>query len=306
MELSVMDRLIKTRPLADDRRHDALGYGLLALAAALAVNSVLGPLLLDTIDYPVSETMRNQTIGLDAVNLLIVAPLCAVVGRMALRRNRWASLLALGPTTYAAYMFVQYVAGPDHTTYARVLPLQLLAFVLGWMLAIVAWRNRPRLDQSAFAHRAHAVVAALLAGFVVLRYVAGLVGTVTEEPLPSELQDDLAMYWLIFLMDLGVFVPVAVAVAVGLWRGSEWAMPALAGLVGWYLLVTLAVGAMAVVMVVNADRYASYGLLVLFAAVTVAVLGYAVVLAQTFRTEVPSRVNGHRPSGGRQPTVPSA
>ncbi len=283
------------RPLAAGRRHLTLGIGLLMLAVALAVNSVFGPLLVDAIDYPVSETMRNQTIGLDAANLLVVAPLSALVGWLALRGNRWAPLLALGPTTYSAYMFVQYIAGPDHTSYLRALPLQLAAFVLGWTLAVLAWHSRPRLDRSLIDNRLHAVVAGLFAAFVVLRYLAGLAGTITEEPLPAELQTDLAMYWLIFLMDLGVFVPVAVAIAIGLWRGSAWAMPALTGLVGWYLLVTLAVGAMSITMVVNGDRYAGNGLVVLFAAVTVAVLAYAIVLAQSIRFASPSRTNGNRP-----------
>ncbi|MDH3299432.1 MAG: hypothetical protein OES24_02890 [Acidimicrobiia bacterium] len=295
MGYSVLDRQTTRHPLAVDRSHKTLGVGLLVLAGALAVNSALGPLLLDVIDYPVSETMRNQTIGLDAANLLLVAPLCAFVGRLALHRNRWAPLLALGPTTYTAYMFVQYIAGPDHATYVRALPLQLLAFVLGWMLAVLAWRTRPGPVRSSIDRRLHAMVAGLFAGFVVLRYLAGLAGTITEESLPAELQTDLAMYWLIFLLDLGVFVPVAVAIAIGLWRGSEWAMPALAGLVGWYLLVTAAVGAMSVTMVVNGDRYASNGLPVLLAAVTVAVSAYAVVLAESVPVESPSRINGSRP-----------
>lgn len=303
MGFSVIDRQTTRRPSAVDRLDRTLGVGLLVLAVALAANSALGPLMLDVIDYPVSDTMRNQTIGLDAANLLVVAPLCGLVGWLALHRNRWAPLLALGPTTYAAYMSVQYIAGPDHTTYVRVLPLQLLAFVLGWMLAVAAWQDRTapvwrttsRLGRLTVDCRLHAVVAGLFAAFVVLRYLPGLVGTITEEQLPAELQTDLAMFWLIFLLDLGVFVPVAVVTATGLWRGAEWALPALTGLVGWYLLVTVAVGAMSLTMVINDDSYASNGLLGLFGGVTVAVVAYAVVLAQSVTLESPSRTNGSRP-----------
>lgn len=295
MTFSVMDHRSTRRPPDLERRQETLGLGLLVLAAALVINSVLGPLLLDVIDYPVSATMRNQTIGLDAANLVLVAPLCAVVGWLALQRNRWAPLLALGPTTYAAYMFVQYIAGPDHTSYVRVLSLQLLAFVLGWTLAALAWRVRPPLERVSVDRRRHAVVAGLLAVFVVLRYLPGLAGTVNEARLATELQADLAMYWLIFLMDLGLFVPVAAAIAVGLWRGSEWAIAALIGLTGWYLLVTVAVGAMSITMVVNDDRYASNGQLALFAGLTLAMIAYAIVLAKTVASGSPSRNNGNRP-----------
>lgn len=151
-------------------------------------------------------------------------------------------------------------------------------------MAGFAWAARPSLGRSPTRRATHTVVVGLLAAFVVLRYSSGLVATFTEEPLPSELRADLAMYWLIFLMDLGVFVPVAVAVMVGLWRGSEWAMPALAGLVAWYLLVTVAVGAMSIVMVVNDDQYASSGQLGLFAAMTLALLAYALVVFQALRS----------------------
>jgi len=295
MGFSVMDRRSTRRPLDLERPQQTLGLGLLILAGALAVNSVLGPLLLDVIDYPVSETMRNQTIGLDAVNLAVVAPLCAFVGWLALHRNRWAPLLALGPTTYAAYMFVQYIAGPDHTNYVRVLPLQLLAFVLGWTLAVLAWQVRPRLERFSADRGPHAVVVGLLAAFVVVRYLPGLAGTVTETGLATELQTDLAMYWLIFLMDLGLFVPVAAAIAIGLWRGSESAMAALTGLIGWYLLVTAAVASMSITMVVNDDRHASSGQLALFVALTLAMVAYAVVLARAVVSGSPSRHNGNRP-----------
>ena len=279
-----MDRYSSFSRAINRRRHEALGFGLLALAVALVANSVFGPLLLDVIDYPVSATMRNQTIGLDAANLAVVAPVCVVVGALALRGHRLAPLLALGPTTYAAYMFVQYIAGPDHANYVSVLPLQLAAFILGWLLAGIAWSIRPNLGPLPIQRPVHTAVVGLLAAFVVLRYTAGLAATVTEDPLPQELQGDLAMYWLIFLMDLGLFVPVAVVVMVGLWRGARWAMAALAGLVGWYLLVTVAVGAMSIAMAVNDDEFAASGQIALFAVMTLVLLAYSVVVLQALRS----------------------
>jgi hypothetical protein len=68
--------------------------GLLALAGDLAANSVLGPFLADLIDCPVSETMRSQTIGLDAASLLVVVPSIVVVGYLALRGQRGARELS--------------------------------------------------------------------------------------------------------------------------------------------------------------------------------------------------------------------
>ena len=66
--------------------------------------------------------------------------------------------------------------------------------------------------------RWHGWVAVAMAGFVFLRYLPGLVGSITTEPLPAEAASDPAMYWLIVLLDLGVFVPAALLTAVGLRR----------------------------------------------------------------------------------------
>ena len=47
---------------------------LVALAVGFVVNSPLRPLGTDVVTYPFSETLVNQTIGLEAVSLLVVAP----------------------------------------------------------------------------------------------------------------------------------------------------------------------------------------------------------------------------------------
>jgi hypothetical protein len=46
---------------------------LAALAVGLAVNSILGPLGLGVVTYPFSATLVNQTVGLEAVSLLVVS-----------------------------------------------------------------------------------------------------------------------------------------------------------------------------------------------------------------------------------------
>jgi hypothetical protein len=260
-----------------------LGWGLLALAAALATNSILGPFLADLIDYPVSESMRNQTVGLDAASLLVVAPIIVVVGILVLRNHRGAPVLALGPAGYVAYMFVQYVAGPDRLTYPPVLMLQLGLFAGGWLLAGLAWRldgERSADTRPGGSDLApwHGWVALALGAFVLVRYVPGLIGSVTDEPLPGELAADPAMYWLIVLLDLGVYLPATALAATGLRRGERWATRLHRGLVGWFVLTTIAVVAMAAAMQANDDPNASVGQLALLAPVAAAATGYTVAI----------------------------
>lgn len=259
-----------------DSRLRWLGRGLAALAVGLAFNSVLGPFVADRLDYPVSETMRNQTIGLDAAGLVLVAPITLLIAILALRGHRAAPVLALGPTSYVAYMFVQYIAGPDHLDYPRVMILQLGLFIGGWLLAALAWSiARSRQPGSPLLSPRHGYVSLALGFFVLLRYLPGLWGSLGAEALPDQAAQDPAMYWLIVLLDLGVYLPIAVLAAIGLRRGRAWATTLHRGAVGWFLLVSVAVTAMSAAMLANDDPSASTGQLVLFVVTVVAVAGYA-------------------------------
>src|SRR5215208_5424138 len=84
------------------RRYYWLGIASVALGAGLIANSLLGPFAADTIDYPWSESMRNQAIGLEAISLFLVAPLCILDGVLAIRGHRAAPLAAIGPAAYTA------------------------------------------------------------------------------------------------------------------------------------------------------------------------------------------------------------
>ncbi len=115
---------------------------------------------------------------------------------------------------------------------------------------------------------------------MLLRYVPGLLGSFSNTALGPESAGDPAMYWLILLMDVGVFVPLALMVARGLRLGRSWAEPAFFGLLTWHALGTVAVLAMAVTLVVNDDKYASTGQLILFMVVAVVVVPHTFAVAR--------------------------
>lgn len=110
-----------------------------ALAAGLAAVALLGPRVTGVVDYRVTETLRNQTIGLDAVSMFFVAPLALLI-----RRAHIAGLaIALGVGAYTAYMFLQYAVGPDYAHFPgnneRLFPLVLSLFAAGWIVVLAAW-----------------------------------------------------------------------------------------------------------------------------------------------------------------------
>src|SRR3954452_22174035 len=121
----------------------ALAAGLAVLGAGLAAVALLGPLTGGPVAYHVTETLRNQTIGLDAASLVLVAPLSLLAAALTWRGRPGGPALALGVGAYAAYMFVQYIVGPDYLGLPgdneRLCPLYVALLALGWAVALGAW-----------------------------------------------------------------------------------------------------------------------------------------------------------------------
>jgi hypothetical protein len=84
-----------------------LAVGLVLLACGLVLVALLGPLAAGAIRYPISETLKSQAIGLDAVSLLVVAPLAAAAAWWARRGREAGARLVLPALAFLA--FVRYL-----------------------------------------------------------------------------------------------------------------------------------------------------------------------------------------------------
>ena len=244
----------------------ALAAGLFALAAGLAVVSVLGPLVTGVIDYHVGESLRNQTIGLDAVSLMLVAPLSILAALLVLRGHVAGAALGLGVGAYTAYMMIQYILGPEYERLPGnnelLFPLYLTLFSLGWGIALAGWRafEIEKVPRSQRRDRLiGSVVLPLLAVLAFFRYVPALADWMSGSPEDKGYLAGPTFAWAIAMLDLGVFLPATVAACVGLVRGFAWAPKALYLVVGWFGLVGPAVAAMAITMYINDDPNASGG-----------------------------------------------
>lgn len=241
-----------------------LGSALIALGAGIAALSLLGPLLTGVIDYRVSHIHQSQLLGLDAVSLVIVAPLAIMAGVLAVRRRPEWPLVAIGPALYVIYMVPQYVLGPDYLGRSgnneRFFPLFLVLFVIAAVAAVGAWSaiDLDRLPTSSRAERLVASVLLPVAAFVVFsRYVPALSETMSASPGNEEYLAGPVFLWTITLLDLGVALPATVAACWGLRRGTTWGRKALYAVVSWFGLVGVAVGAMAVAMYLRDDPASS-------------------------------------------------
>jgi hypothetical protein len=264
-----------------------LALALVALAAGLAAVALLGPLTGGPIDYHVSETLRNQTIGLDAVSLLVVAPLALTAAVLARRGHVAGPALALGVGAYTAYMFVQYIVGPDYLSRPgdneRLFPLYLCLFTLGWGSALLAWHALAAAPPTVPRRRARLLATRVLPLFAVLafaRYIPVLADVMSGDPRDAGYRAGPTFFWAIALLDLGVFLPATAAACVGLARRRPWARRALFLVVGWFGLVGPAVAAMAITMSVNHDPNASTANAI---AMTILGLAFAALAVAVYR-----------------------
>jgi hypothetical protein len=291
--------------IAPAGKHRWLGIALIALGLGLIANSLLGPFVVDAIRYPLSESVLNQTTGLETVSLLLIAPLCIFGGVLAIRGRAVAPLVAFGPAAYTAYMFLQYVVGPEYRYYPRVLPMHLALFTLGGGITVAAWsaidrEHLPRMTRR--SEQRYGVLLLVLAAFIISRYLPALFAGLRDDPLPAEFRDDVSMYWSIFLLDLGVVVPATIAAAVALIRGTDWGRKALYVVFGWFALVPPSVAAMAIVMVAKDDPNASEGQAIVL---TVVALLFAALAVRLYRPMIFGR-ELHEISPSTSPAVGTA
>jgi hypothetical protein len=285
-------------PAVGTHRSPWLALGLILIGVGLAAVALLGPAATQLVDYRVGETLRNQTIGLDAVSLFGVAPLALIAAVLVLRGQVAGPALALGIGAYTSYMFVQYILGPDYGNLPgnneRLFPLCLLLFAGGWIVALAAWHALAveRIPTSRrrdwLIGRFVLPVSAFLAFF---RYLPALADWMSSAPEDKSYLAGPSFSWAIAMLDLGVFLPATVAACVGLVRDAPWSHRALYTVVGWFGLVGVAVAAMAITMYVNDDPNASGSNAVLMSSLGLAFVALAVwVYRPLFRARLVARL----------------
>jgi hypothetical protein len=279
------------------RYHRALGIGLISLAAVIASTAVLGPFVTGIIRYHTSDTTLNQVIGGDAAALLLIAPVCLVVGVLALRGHPAAPALALGPSLFTVYTYTQLIVGEEYLRLPgnseRFFPLLYTGFLIGGGVAVTAWRH---LDPAGLTvppyrmRRAAAAVMFAVALFLTVQHLPTLADALRDTPARTEYLSSPTAFWLVKLMDLGILAPTALVTGIGLLRGTSWATRPLYAIIGAYTLIGASVTGMAITMQINDDPDASLAAAAGFALLTLAFAALAYALWRPmFRVSAGSR-----------------
>ncbi|HCG30734.1 MAG TPA: hypothetical protein DEU95_13720, partial [Chloroflexi bacterium] len=146
---------------------------------------------------------------------------------------------------YAAYIYVQYIAGSEFERYPgnseQWFPLFYAILLLGIVVAVASWSQ---LEVAALPSRRVVVAAAVvmigvgsLLGLAWVKAIADVIGgTKTAEYLDAP-----GLFWLVKTMDLALVIPAAIATGVGLLRGSRAASRAASGVTSWLALMMASV-----------------------------------------------------------------
>lgn len=241
-------------------RDRSLLAGLVVLAAGLAANTVLGPLVLGIIDYRYGESMTNQGIGIDAVALLVVAPAALLAAWMVRRDHLAGPPLAFLPAVFAVYTAPQYVIGPEYQQMPgnneQFFLLHLGLLLVGIAVLLLAWQAVDRihlLPDTRDSDRRRSWLLFGAAGFVLVRWLPFLPELMQGSPSGREYADNPTAFLLIALLDLALAVPATLTAAFGLRAGAVWGRSAAYAVVGFFAVVPLSVAAMAVTMVLRGD-----------------------------------------------------
>ena len=247
------------------RSNRLLGTGFAALGGLIVVYVVLGPLLLGDIQFATSTSGLNQIKGGDLAALVVVAPCCFMVAWLARRGHRAAPTLGLAPAIFAMYTYSQLILGNEYLArpgnLERFFPLLLGLFILAAALTLRCWAlSRPEElpPASRRLERGSGILLVVMAVFVVVGiHVPSLVGALADPPNGAAYLATPTTFWVVKFYDLGIVVPAALAVGVGLLRRRGWARKPAYAILGGYVLLAWSVAGMAWMMLSNGDLDAS-------------------------------------------------
>jgi len=284
------------RPLDRPTTDLPLAALLVAEGGLMATSALLGPLVLDVLHYRTSASGLDQIRGTDLTALVVVAPLCIWIGRLARDGHPAASVLALAPAGYGGYVWTQLLVGSEWGRLPGNVEwfAPLLLGVVGTGVAVVvratrSLRSQVPLRWSRRLERATGVLMLAVAGFVVLGiHASSLVDALGSAPVGVGLLETPNAFWVVKAMDLGLIVPASLLIGGGLLKGRPWARTPAAAVLGGYALLGWSVAAMGWSMVLGGAVDASVGLAVGSTAVGAAVTGYAVTLYRPLFRRAPS------------------
>jgi len=174
-------------------------------------------------------------------------------------------VLALAPGMFAMYMYSQLILGNEYLhlpgNVERFFPLLLAMFVLAAAIVLRCWgliepEGLP--VSSRRLERGSGILLVVIAAFVVVGiHLPRLVDALRDHPSGAAYLAMPTTFWVVKFYDLGIVVPAALTVGVGLLRRRQWARKPAYAILGGYVLLGWSVAGMAWSMLLSGDPDAS-------------------------------------------------
>lgn len=246
-------------------------------AIVVAAVALLGPLGFGVIQYRTSPSGIYQTIGLDAVNLLLIVPVLLLGGvLLLLRRDGAKYLLILAPVTLFS-LALEAGVGQEWSLYPGNAERYVWLFIIEIIVALVllvgtmpmfSGRDVPRFGKKGL--RVYIAFVTLLLVLFTVMWLSELAEVATTGNTASGSYANAPVaFWMVRFMDLGVTIPLGFLGMYLLWTRPERAYALVLLFFGFFVTMGTSVTAMGLVMVANHDPEAQPGAIVIFPLLTV-------------------------------------
>ena len=225
------------------RQHLGPATHLTTLATGLAgVASAIGLLLPDV--YRDNAWVVPQNRGTDLVTLVVAVPILLSIVPRARKGSARATVVWLALLGYLFYVYAgaafAYAFNALFLVYVAIFSLAIAALV-ALAVAVPHLGLDTRFD-ARFPRRTVAVACATIAVLLTALWLAQIVPFFLDGEIPQAIRDAGGATSFVFVLDLGIVVPLAVLGALWTWRGALWGY-----LIGGYVLVKAATMGLALV-----------------------------------------------------------
>lgn len=262
---------------------------LLSIAAGFILISLAieGPLVLHHIRYKTAEVIKNQLVGQDIVNLLLLSPILIIGGVALLFRKRISKYLLMMTPLYLIYFVLSYTIGlewsstrysgnSEHYAYHFLFVLISSLVILLYSLSIF-----PKKVEATFKKRGLIVYSILFSLFLLI-FASMWVKEIQEVLATGTTRAyDIAptTFWVVRIFDLGFTIPLGFMSLYLLWVRPNTSYPIQFLFYGFFLTMIIAVNAMGFVMFLNSDpTFMMRDLVVFIILAMIIVVGFVYVL----------------------------
>ena len=179
-------------------------------------------------------------------------------------------MLALAPAFFAMYTYSQLILGNEYLrlpgNIERFFPLLLTMFITAAAVAMLGWTMAKPEGLPASSRRlarGSGITLVVIAAFVALGlHLPTLVDALGGHPSGTAYLGAPTLFWVVKFYDLGIVVPAALTVGIGLLRGQLWARKPAYAILGAYVLIGWSVAGMGWSMLISGDPDASVAMAV--------------------------------------------